>query len=284
MKRVMVVVGSRADAGMLIWPLKVLREDGAFDVDEVSIRGCSPTGAFAHIEYKIRAHRPEVMMVLGDRFEILASVMKAHLERVPIAHICGGDVTEGSYDDAMRDAISRMSSVHFVASTAAMARLTQAGYHNVHLVGSTGIDFIKHADWRKKPPYDEPYVVVSYQAETIDGTNEIRKLLDSLDLSKRTVFILPNKDMLSDEIADCIAAFAFVSPKFLTGEELELDRIRPALKCCVYQFVSLVQMTIVINPSIAAQGLLRLHHLQRNNPDQVRTDYPDLSKFADTWR
>ena len=220
MKRIMVVIGSRADAGMLIWPIRVLREDGAFDVQEVSIRDCSPTGAFAHIEHHIRVKRPDMMMVLGDRFEILAAVMKAHLERVPIVHICGGDVTEGSYDDAMRDAISRMASIHFVASTAAMARLTHAGYHNVHLVGSPGIDYIKHASWKRERPYSDPYVVVSYQAETIDGTNEIRKLLDSLDLAKRTVFILPNKDMLSGEIADCIATFAFVNKKCVVHQEL----------------------------------------------------------------
>lgn len=220
MKKVMVVVGSRADSGMLEWPIKVLKEDDAFKVRVVSVRGSSPTAAFAHVEYQIRNDRPDVMLILGDRFEILAAAMKAHLERVPIAHICGGDVTEGSYDDAMRDAISRMASIHFVASTAAMARLTHAGYHNVHLVGSPGIDYIRHADWKRARPYREPYVVVSYQAETIDGTNEIRALLDSLDLEKRTVFILPNPDMLSGDIADCIASFAFVNGKCVVHKEL----------------------------------------------------------------
>src|SRR3990167_454162 len=106
----------------------------------------------------------DVMLILGDRFEILAAATAAHLQRIPIAHIGGGDVTEGSYDDAMRDCISRMCSIHFVTSTASMARLTHMGFHNVHLVGNPGIDYIRNADWKRAPPLAQHYVVVSYQA------------------------------------------------------------------------------------------------------------------------
>src|SRR3990167_5934616 len=112
---------------MLAWPLKVLREDEAFEVGLATLQGCSITAAFAHIEGLLRRNRPDVMLVLGDRYEIFAAAFTAHLQRVPIAHICGGDVTEGSYDDAMRDCISRMASIHFVTSTSAMARLTHMG-------------------------------------------------------------------------------------------------------------------------------------------------------------
>ena len=138
--------------------------------------------------------------------------MLAHLERIPIAHIAGGDVTEGSYDDAMRDCISRMASIHFVTSTSAMARLSSMGYTNIHLVGNPGIDYIKHADWKKERPIEEPYVVINYQAETIDGTNEIEDLLLSLDdqgcgrnnkIYPR-VIVLPNPDRGSDEIIESI--------------------------------------------------------------------------------
>lgn len=207
---VLVVTGSRADEGMLAWPLKVLREDAAFNVDVANIHGCSVTAAFAHIEGRLRKDRPDLMLVLGDRFEILAACITAHLQRVPIAHIGGGDVTEGSYDDAMRDAISRMASVHFVTSTSAMARLTHMGYRNVHLVGSPGIDYIKHATWRGERPRAEPYIVVSYQAETMGCVNDIKKVLVSLDPKKLTIFLLPNPDLLSEQIADAIAIYAFV--------------------------------------------------------------------------
>jgi hypothetical protein len=82
-------------------------------------------------------------------------------------------VTEGSYDDAMRDCISRMASVHFVTSTSAMARLTHMGCRNVHLVGNPGIDYIRLADWKRERPIEEPYVVVAYYPETIDGTVDL---------------------------------------------------------------------------------------------------------------
>ena len=221
--KVLVVSGSRADEGMLAWPLKVLREDDYFDVRCANIHGCSVTSSFAHIEGLLRNDRPDLMLVLGDRFEILAACLPAHLQRVPIAHIGGGDVTEGSYDDGMRDAISRFASIHFVTSTSALARLTHMGYRNVHLVGSPGIDYIKHAPWRGERPRNEPYVVVSYQAETAVSGNDIAKVLLTLDQKKLTIFILPNPDLLSEEISDAIAVYGFVNPKVEIHKALPHD-------------------------------------------------------------
>ena len=187
--KVLVVTGSRADFGMLEWPVKLMREDPFFEVEVVKVWNFSFTEAYEEI---ISGTRPDLLMILGDRYEILAVATAAHLLRIPIAHIAGGDVTEGSYDDAMRDSISRMASIHFVTSTSAMARLTHMGYKNIHLVGSPGIDYIKHADWKKERPIAEPYVVVSYQAETIDGTVD-RDWWLSLPTIK-TVYIRPNPD------------------------------------------------------------------------------------------
>ena len=191
---------------MLQWPLKLLRDDPFFDVHLVKLHGCSTAFAYLHIQYQIGQHKPDLALVLGDRFEIMAAVLACHLDRVQVAHLCGGDVTEGSYDDAMRDAISRMASVHFVTSTSAMARLTHMGMRNVHLVGSPGIDYIKHADWKKERPIKEPYVVVSYQPETLDGTNEIQSVIASLPAAF-PVFIMPNRDRGSEAIRDAIMEF-----------------------------------------------------------------------------
>lgn len=217
---------------MLAWPMKVLREDKAFCVREANIHGCSPVAAFAHIEGLLRKERPDLMLVLGDRFEILAAAFTAHLQRVPIAHLCGGDVTEGSYDDAMRDCISRMASIHFVTSTSSMARLTHMGYKNVHLVGSTGLDYIKHAEWKKERPYPEPYVVVSYQAETLGCLNEITKVLLSLDKDKRAVFILPNPDLLSPEISHSICAYAMSHKNVVIHDNLAHDKFLNLIYHC----------------------------------------------------
>lgn len=204
--KVLMVSGSRADEGLLAWPRKVLAEDPFFEVRAAQVHGCSAASAQLHAEHQLRTERPNVVMLLGDRFEVLGCAIAAHLQRVPIAHLCGGDRTEGSYDDAMRDAISRMATIHFVTSTSAMARLAHMGCTNIHLVGSPSIDAIRHADWKRDPPYKEPYCVVSYQAETIDGTNEIIEVIKSLPMMYQ-VFIMPNRDAGSDYIRAAIKAY-----------------------------------------------------------------------------
>jgi len=104
----------------------------------------------------------------------------------------------------MRDAISRMASIHFVTSTSAMARLSHMGYRNVHLVGNPGIDYIRNAPWKGPRPHIDPYVVVSYQAETLDGGNELESIIATLPEGKFPCFILPNPDRGSAEIAERI--------------------------------------------------------------------------------
>ncbi len=197
--KICVITGSRADYGLLEWPIKLLKEDAFFEVEILRIWDEQVTQAYLHAQ-SIEA---DLIMVLGDRFEILSACLAAHLKRIPIAHIGGGDVTEGSYDDAMRDAISRMASIHFVTSTSAMARLTHLGYRNIHLVGSPGIDYIKHADWKRERNIQQPYVVVSYQAETIDGTIEMDKVFEAID-GRDAHFILPNRDRGSEIISEAV--------------------------------------------------------------------------------
>ena len=202
--RITVITGSRADYGLLEWPIKTLQEDTFFKVKILKIWDSTLDKAFRVCMDSFKDDRPDLVLVLGDRFEILGAVTAAHLLRIPIAHIGGGDVTEGSYDDAMRDCISRMASIHFVTSNSAMARISHMGYRNIHLVGNPGIDYIRHADWKKERPIAEPYVVVSYQAETIDGTNDMAKLMESLYPKVHTVFMRPNPDLGNEEIVRLI--------------------------------------------------------------------------------
>ena len=217
--RVTVITGSRADYGILEWLIKTLQEDAFFNVRILKIWGADFDKAFRTCTDSFTAERPDLVMILGDRYEILAAATAAHLLRVPIAHIAGGDVTEGSYDDAMRDAISRMASIHFVTSTSAMARLSHMGYRNVHLVGNPGIDCIRHADWRTSRPFPEPYVVISYQPETIDGTDDIVSVIKSLpDLFQ--VFIYPNADRGSKKIQRTIKSHIACNPRRIAYDYL----------------------------------------------------------------
>ena len=93
-----------------------------------------------------KAFCPDILIVLGDRYEILASVIAAHLNRIPVAHIHGGEVTEGVVDDAFRHSITKMSDLHFVANTIYRKRVIQLGENpkNVFVSGSTGPENIKN--------------------------------------------------------------------------------------------------------------------------------------------
>ena len=216
--RICIVTGSRADYGLLEWPVRLMKEDPFFEVDILNLWGLKPGEAFFKSEERFTTWH-DMVLVLGDRYEILQSVTAAHLLRIPIAHICGGDVTLGSYDDAMRDSISRMASLHFVTSTSAMARLSSLGYTNIHLVGSPGIDYIRNAPWRGARPYQEPYVVVSYQAETINGTMEIGEALNAIQ-GRLAVILMPNPDSGSERIREHVKVFAKDNPKVIVHDFL----------------------------------------------------------------
>ena len=88
--------------------------------------------------------KPDMLIVLGDRYEILASTISAHLFRIPVAHIHGGEVTHGVIDDAFRHSITKMSHIHFVANAIYRKRVIQLGESpkNVYVVGGLGIDSI----------------------------------------------------------------------------------------------------------------------------------------------
>ncbi len=89
--------------------------------------------------------KPDLLVVLGDRFESFAAVSAATIANIPIAHLHGGETTEGAFDEAMRHAITKMSHLHFTATDAYRRRVIQLGEHpnRVFNVGAIGIDAIK---------------------------------------------------------------------------------------------------------------------------------------------
>ena len=195
-----VVTGSRADYGLLEWPLKCLREDPFFDVAEVRLWGNTAAQALENMTQWLKANdETHCVLLLGDRFEVLSAAFAAHLHRVPIAHIAGGDVSLGSYDDAMRDCISRLATIHFVTSFQAQERLRSLGYTHLHLVGNPGVDYIRHADWKKERTINEPYVVVAYYPETIDGTVDLPAVYEAIG-ERKAVWITPNPDAGIEQI------------------------------------------------------------------------------------
>ena len=92
----------------------------------------------------LEALRPEMVILLGDRFEILAAATAALAYNIPIAHIAGGDTTEGAIDRSIRHAVTKMAHLHFVTNALSATRIRQMGENpnHVHIVGSPGLDHI----------------------------------------------------------------------------------------------------------------------------------------------
>jgi len=104
------------------------------------------TGEFGEVFQRLQ---PDLLLVLGDRYEILAVVMAAHVARIPVAHLCGGDVTEGAIDDSIRHSISKFAHLHFVSNSESGRRVRQLGEEGarVHVVGETGVDNILNMEY-----------------------------------------------------------------------------------------------------------------------------------------
>ena len=152
---------------------------------------------------------PDMVLVLGDRYEILAAVTAALFYKIPVAHLHGGEVTEGAYDDAIRHAITKMSHLHFTSTEEYRRRVIQLGEQpeRVFHVGAIGIDNIRHIALLDKKvleeqldfPFDRKTVLVTYHPETLDAIpveEQFRNLLEALDDRQdiRILFTLPNSD------------------------------------------------------------------------------------------
>lgn len=179
--RICVVTGSRADYGLLYWILHDLRADAGVELQLV-VTGMHLSPEFgltvAEIERDgfaisrrvemllssdtaggiaksiglgvmgmsdaLEQLQPDLVLVLGDRFEILAAATACVAHSVPLAHIAGGDTTEGAFDESLRHAITKMAHLHFVTNELSARRVRQLGEdpRRIHVVGSPGLDHL----------------------------------------------------------------------------------------------------------------------------------------------
>jgi len=165
---------------------------------------------------------PDMVVVLGDRYEILAAATAALIERIPIAHIHGGEITEGAYDDAIRHSITKMSHLHFASTEEYRKRIIQLGEQpdRVWYVGAIGVENIKklplmgkaEIEEEVKFKLDENTILVTYHPVTL-GTHsaeqDIKDFLAALEERRdlRVVFTMPNSDTGAQVIADAISDF-----------------------------------------------------------------------------
>ena len=152
---------------------------------------------------------PDLIIVLGDRFEIFAAVAAALLYRIPVAHLHGGEITEGAYDNSMRHAITKMSHLHFTSTEEYRKRVIQMGEDPdfVFNVGSIGIDNISHIKLLSKSVLEKKLnfkisgktILVTFHPVTLEKntseeqTGNLLEALQAID-DLRIIFTLPNSD------------------------------------------------------------------------------------------
>lgn len=194
-------------------------DDGKDDADATLAAMAKALSGFAAAFSELA---PDLVVVLGDRYEILSAATAALIKGIPIAHIHGGEVTEGAYDDAIRHSITKMSSLHFTATEAYRKRVIQLGEQpdRVFCVGAPGVENIRTIPLMDQAEIEESIgfrlddrtILATYHPATLGShtaAQDIRAFIDALDRRKdlRVVFTLPNSDTGSRDIADAIQAF-----------------------------------------------------------------------------
>lgn len=230
-RTIAVVTGSRADYGLQYWLIRALRESpdvtlqlivtgshlaAAFGTTADQIRGdgfpiaaevpmiaaddsewamarSTGDGVIGMADAFKRLH-PDLVVLPGDRFEILAAATAAMLMGIPIAHLHGGEVTEGAVDESIRHAVSKMSALHFVSAEPYRRRLIRMGEDpdRVIVVGAPGLDHFTRTPLPSKDDLlssvgldaKRPFLLVTYHPATrgdMRPADAVRQLADALD-------------------------------------------------------------------------------------------------------
>lgn len=263
-RRICVVTGSRAEYGLLRWLMaeiqadpdcelqvvatcmhlspefgltwKRIEEDG-FPIAEkvemllssdspVAISKSMGLGQIGLADAYSRL-RPDLVILLGDRFETLSAAAAAAVARIPLAHIHGGELTEGAVDDVFRHAVTKMSHLHFTSAEAYRHRVIQMGEapERVFNVGALGLDGIRKVDLLSRDALGEAMgfplrarnLLVTFHPATLEGNvsaHQFRQLLEALESVPDAGIILTkaNADAHGRIINDIIDEYAATRP------------------------------------------------------------------------
>ena len=165
---------------------------------------------------------PDLVVVLGDRYEILAVAQTCLVMSIPLAHIAGGDITEGAFDESIRHAISKMAHIHFPTTEPAKAVLMQLGENerNIHVVGSPGIDQIRQIKYLNEKEIQDKLkfslrdknMLITFHPVTTGSEatiNELAELLAALESFPECglIFTAPNADPQGRSLASLTEEF-----------------------------------------------------------------------------
>ena len=263
-RKICVVTGTRAEYGLLRWVIDGIAKSPVLELQLIATgMHLSPEFGLTVQEIKADGHRidrkvemllssdtpigitksmglgmigfadslaelqPDLLLVLGDRFEIFASASAALIARIPIAHIHGGELTEGAFDDAFRHSITKMAHLHFVAAEEYRQRVIHMGEHpdRVFLVGCLGIDAIKRLKLLTRKQLEEELdfkfgprnLLVTFHPVTLEHNTsayQMGELLAALDEMEDThvIFTMPNADTNGRVLINMINSFCAKRP------------------------------------------------------------------------
>lgn len=246
-RKICVVTGTRAEYGLLYWLMKRVEEDNDLEL-QVLVTGMHLSHEFG-LTYKqiekdgfiinekiemllssdtttaisksiglgiisysdaFKRLNPDIIVILGDRFEIFAAAQTAMIMRIPIAHIHGGELTEGLIDDPIRHSITKMSHIHFTATEEYKKRVIQMGEHpkTVYNVGTLGIEGIKNINLLNKRELSESlnvnldkYFLITLHPTTLENSTaekQIKILLNALEEFQDYQFIFTKTNADTD--------------------------------------------------------------------------------------
>ncbi|MGF7400330.1 UDP-N-acetylglucosamine 2-epimerase [Thermoanaerobacterium thermosaccharolyticum] len=188
---------------------------------------------------------PDLLVVLGDRYETLAVCCAAMNQRIPIAHLYGGETTEGAIDESIRHAITKLSYLHFTSTDEYRKRVIQLGENpeRVFCVGAIGIENILNEQLMSKSELekainyklDKPYAIVTFHPATLDestSANQFEALLDACKKHKdmKFIFTKANADVDGRIINKKIDEFVAESDNAISFESLGTKRYLSAVK------------------------------------------------------
>lgn len=189
--------------------------------------------------------QPDLLVLLGDRYEALALAQTAMLFQVPIAHIHGGEITTGAVDDVIRHAISKMSHIHFVAAEPYRQRLIQMGEQpsQVFNVGAPGLDYLHETTFLTRAElssffgfdFTKPYFLITYHPETLDKQDPVEQLTALLLAlayfpQHQLVITYPNSDTFSEALIQCLKEFQTQHSRVLLLTSMGQVRYLSAMK------------------------------------------------------
>lgn len=167
--------------------------------------------------------QPDVVVILGDRFEIFAAASAALIAGIPLAHIHGGETTEGAFDEAIRHSITKMSHLHFVAAADYQRRVIQLGEspERVFNVGGMGIDAIQRINLLNRSDLEQSMdfrfgrknLLVTFHPVTLEGgassSEQMAELLEALNELEDTclIFTMPNADTGGRALSSMVSEF-----------------------------------------------------------------------------